>query len=123
MAQSETVTLRHPPYTYLHLRLIEPNFATGNTDTLTFVTAIHTALTRFLGIHGSAISFDVLKESRRDMWIRTASEDASAILAALTQWSGRKGEVLRVVGKGTWLGALVGGQDGDEDALWDTGRG
>ena len=111
MAQNQTFTLRSPPYTYMHLSLISAGSMSRSSqitplDSVTIYSYLNSALSRFLGVHGSAISFDILKESGKDVWIRTATEDASAIVAALSQWSSSKGEILKVIDRGAWLGGI-----------------
>lgn len=112
MAQNQTFTLRSPPYSYLHLSLVPSGGLAKSLsdetllDSVTVYSYLNSALARFLGVHGSAISFDILKESGRDVWVRIPSEDASALVAALAQWSNSKGEMLRVIGRSAWLGAI-----------------
>ena len=112
MAQGQTFTLRSPPYSYLHLSLVPPEPSAKSSsdetplDSVTVYSYLNSALSRFLGVHGSSISFDILKESGRDVWVRMASEDASVLVAALAQWTNSRGEVLRVIGRSAWLGAI-----------------
>ncbi|ETN40232.1 uncharacterized protein HMPREF1541_04508 [Cyphellophora europaea CBS 101466] len=74
-----TKTLRHPPYTYLHLRLTTLPSLSNNTsnsghaptttttpaqqplDEITARQYLHAALSTALGLHGAAIGVDVLK--------------------------------------------------------------
>lgn len=109
---NETFTLRAAPYAYIHLSLVRHNAlrSPGLSDSLDSVTVyqhIHSALSRFLGIHGTAIMFDILKVQGDDAWIRTATDDASAVVAAVSQWSSAEGETWIVQSRGTWLGGLV----------------
>lgn len=112
MAQNQTFTLRSPPYSYLHLSLVPSGGPARSSsdetqlDSVTVYSYLNSALSRFLGVHGSAISFDILKESGRDVWVRIPSEDASALVAALAQWTNSKGDMLRVIGRSAWLGAI-----------------
>lgn len=41
--------------------------------------------------------------------------DEGAVVAALSQWVGKGNVVVRVLGRGSWLGALVGGTGGEDD--------
>ncbi|KAF7508485.1 hypothetical protein GJ744_009198 [Endocarpon pusillum] len=154
-----THTIRPLPYTYMHLSLSQPASpgrtpyrpsssststppaaAAAALDMLTAHTALQSALTRFLGLHGSAISIDMLhvattttaptdreeEETRRrgrgwevvgEFWVRVAREDGDQVVAALSGWVGREGQVLRVKARGQWLGGLVGGGAGRDRTM------
>ncbi|KAK4948222.1 hypothetical protein LTR28_007468, partial [Elasticomyces elasticus] len=82
------LTLSHPAWLYLHLTLLPPpnppNPLTSppNPPPLDILTLHHhltTALATSLGLHGSAIPFDILKHEGRDMWIRVAEQDGAAV--------------------------------------------
>jgi ribonuclease P/MRP protein subunit POP8 len=104
-------TLRNPPYTYIHLSVTSnPTHQPKQPlDAVTALTYLHSALQKFLGITGTAISVDILKVGGQDMWIRVPREDGSAVVAAVSQWASHgKGVSLRVVGRSSWLGGIVG---------------
>ncbi|PQE16652.1 ribonuclease P MRP subunit POP8 protein [Rutstroemia sp. NJR-2017a BBW] len=123
--EHHTLTISKPPYTYLHLRLITTSSSAQKTtlDELTAKSYLSSALTQFLGLTGSAIPIDILKTEGREVWIRTMREDGSAVVAAVGGWvRGVGGETegemgWRVVGRGNWLGGLVGG--GGCGGVWD----
>ncbi len=111
-------TLRHPPYTYIHLSLVKlpspdnprqsANVAT--LDSITALTYLNSALQAYLGLTGTAIPIDILKIEGMNVWIRVPFEDASAVIASASHWSGMRdgmGLQLRVKASGTWLGGLV----------------
>ena len=115
---SPTRTLRHAPYTYLHLSLLTPNHSSQPTpqpDEITVRLHIQSALKAHLGLHGAAIGVDVLKVSSWDSdsgvgqpqcWIRVAREDEGPVVGALSAWVGGDGVVWRVEGRGGWLGGV-----------------
>lgn len=104
-----TFTLRRPPYTYLHLGVQQ--LAANTSQQLDEVTAqyfLKSALTQFLGLTGTAIQIELLKVEGEDIWIRVAKEDASAVVAAVSQWANVGQRVsLQVKARGTWLGAVM----------------
>lgn len=133
--QTTTFTLRDLPYTYIHLSLIHPPTAVAAArvtasasasasalaayapalDILTAHAALQSALSRFLGLHGAAISVDILHvvAETAEFWIRVPRLDGDQVVAAVVGWIGRDGQVLRVKGRGDWLGGLVmGGRGG-----------
>ncbi|GAB7340714.1 hypothetical protein MBLNU457_7100t1 [Dothideomycetes sp. NU457] len=105
-------TIRNPPWTYLHLSLLTPTTlrtaneppATNNSslDAITVQMHLHSALRQFLGLHGTAIPFDVLKIDGHDTWVRLPREDASAVVAALGGWVGKNGEGWRIKSRDAW---------------------
>ena len=106
---SPTITLRKPPYTYLHISLISSNTSPPLLDTVTVLSYLQSALTQYLGLHGAAIPIDVLKVDDQDAYIRMPYDDGSAVVAAASQWQSRDGKVgLRVKGRSAWLGGLLG---------------
>ena len=111
------ITIRNPPYTYLHLALLTSSTALPNPDSppidiLTARAHLTSAISQFLGITGTAIPIDFLKVEGRDVWIRVPREDVAAVVGALSQWIGKDGGVgWRVKGKGEWLG-VVAAEDG-----------
>ena len=115
-ASLQSITIRNPPYTYLHLSLITsaPSSSSDSKlapiDILTARTHVTSALSQFLGLTGTAIPIDFLKLDGRNVWIRVPREDGSAVVGALSQWAGGGGTVSwRIRGKGQWLGAVNAG--------------
>ncbi|MCJ1225394.1 hypothetical protein MMC12_002043 [Toensbergia leucococca] len=108
-----TLTIRNPPFTYLHLTLLSSPPSSDPVDILTFRAHLTSALQQFLGLTGTAIPIDFLKVEDRDLWVRVPREDGSAVVNALSGWVGgseREGVGWRVKGKGDWLGAMLGGR-------------
>lgn len=103
----KTVTIRNPPFSYLHLTLLAP--ATTAFDLLTARAHLTSALNQFLGITGTAISVDFLKIEGRDVWVRVPREDGAAVVSAISGWVGGEGVAWRIRAKGDWLGAVVAG--------------
>lgn len=104
-------TLRQPQWTYIHLRhkpATKPPYPT--LDAVTAHLHILAALQQFLGLHGSAIAFDILKVDDQDVWIRVQKEDERAVVAAVGGWISNKGEGSYVVSWGAW--DVDGGGDG-----------
>ncbi|OAX83005.1 hypothetical protein ACJ72_02636 [Emergomyces africanus] len=114
-------TSRKPPWSYLKLQLItQPNLSSSTPiDELTARTYLTSALSQFLGISGTSISIDILKiESvpplQNIVWIRVPRDDAAAVVAAVSSWIGGGAQTVagvswRILSKGGFLGALVGG--------------
>jgi ribonuclease P/MRP protein subunit POP8 len=124
--EQHALTISKPPYTYLHLRLISTSSSSAQKtilDELTAKSYLTSALTQFLGLTGSAIPIDILKTEGNDVWIRTMREDGSAVVAAVGGWvravaGETEGEMgWRVVGRGNWLGGLVGRERCE--GVWD----
>ncbi|RMZ91436.1 hypothetical protein DV736_g1327, partial [Chaetothyriales sp. CBS 134916] len=120
--------LRHPPYSYIHLSLVKLNTTQQPIllDPVTLLSYLNSALQSYLGLSGTAIPIDVLKMRNQDAWIRTSFEDANAVVASVSQWSGGGsggggGVQLRVKGRGTWLGGLVVASEAEEK-LWTRGK-
>lgn len=103
-------TIRSPPFAYMRISLRSLSSSTSSTvlDELTVRSHLTSALTQFLGLHGSAIAVDILKVEGAECWIRVPREDLSAVGAAVGGWVG-EGVGWRVEGKGNWLSSLVGG--------------
>ncbi|WEW56610.1 ribonuclease P [Emydomyces testavorans] len=123
-----TFTSHRPEWAYIHLELVtqpsEPS--TEFLDLLTARTYLTSALSQFLGLSGTAIPIDILKlqteelptvtasakrKIRNMLWIRVPHDDAAAVIAAVSSWVGGGGVAVawKIRGKGSWLGALVGG--------------
>ncbi|RFU35822.1 hypothetical protein B7463_g437, partial [Scytalidium lignicola] len=100
------------PYSYACLELTTEASKNICLDELTVRTYITAALTRYLGLTGSAISIDILKVDGKQCWIRMPREDLSLVLAAVGGWIGNDrvdGHVgWRVGASGNWLGILIG---------------
>lgn len=103
----KTLTIRNPPFSYLHLTLLAP--ATTVFDLLTARAHLTSALSQFLGITGTAIPIDFLKIEGRDVWVRVPREDGAAVVGAISGWVGGEGVAWRIREKGDWLGAVVAG--------------
>lgn len=120
-AHQKTHTLIHPaPWLYLHLELHGPTTTTtsDDLDALTARSYLTSALSQFLGLTGAAIPVDILHLRGREVWVRVARGDGSAVVAAVSGWvggGGGQGSAVgwRVRGRGAWLGGLVGGDGGD----------
>ncbi|KAJ9665377.1 hypothetical protein H2201_004454 [Coniosporium apollinis] len=110
------LTLRNPPWTYLHLTSHTSPTDPTPLDALTARTRLTAALQQFLGLTGAAISIDVLKLEGQDVWIRVPREDGGAVVAAVSGWvGGDEGRRVgwKVRGRDEWLGRLVGGSGED----------
>lgn len=95
-------------------------------DHLTARSYLTSALSQFLGITGTSIPIDILKldtdsktSNTPSLWIRVPQGDLVAVTAALSSWIGGGGGAgsdsvaFRVCARGSWLGALVGGNGED----------
>lgn len=119
-----TFTLRNPPYSYLHLRMTEQaqngTFKKSNEqnelDDIMLISHLTGALHQYLGLMGAAIALDILKVEKSEGWVRLPSEEESAVIAALSQWIGKGGVSLKILGRGSWLGGLR--SDTDDAKLW-----
>jgi ribonuclease P/MRP protein subunit POP8 len=111
-------TIKSPAFSYACLELISDPPSKVPLDNLTVRSYLTSALTRFLGLTGSAISVDILKVEPKECWIRVPREDLSAVVAAVGGWVGRGengGEVgWRVRASGNWLGSLLGERSTEE---------
>ncbi|KAK0512819.1 hypothetical protein JMJ35_004836 [Cladonia borealis] len=112
-SSSRSLTIRNPPYTYLHLILLTSTLSSSSqppVDILTARTYLTSALSQYLGLTGTAIPIDFLKVEGGSLWIRVPREDEVALVGALSQWVGKDGDVSwRVKAKGEWLGSVVAG--------------
>lgn len=122
--QTTSFTLRNPPYTYLHLltathtnQSIIPSNPTS-LDEITLRTHLNSALNQYLGLTGTAIPIDIFKveSTTGEAWVRIPRDDERAVVAALSQWVGKGSVVVRILGRGSWLGGLIG-NDGVEDGV------
>lgn len=105
------VTIRSPRWCYIHLQHLS---TAPELDALTAHLHLQTALTQFLGQHGSAILIDLFKLSGREVWVRVAAEDRSAVIAAVGGWVGKGGDGWRVRGWSSWSAGAVGREGGRE---------
>ncbi|KAH8821684.1 hypothetical protein F5884DRAFT_98465 [Xylogone sp. PMI_703] len=115
-----STTIKAPPYSYACLELTTQVSKNIILDELTVRTYITAALTRYLGLTGSAISIDILKVDGKECWIRMPREDLSPVIAAVGGWvgtNGADGQVgWRVRASGNWLGILIGNRAAEE--IW-----
>lgn len=109
-------TLRNPPYSYIQIELVTQPPTQDAVDDITFKSHITNALSQYLGITGTAINIDVLKTNLNRTVVRLPHEDESAVVAALSQWSGRGGVTLRILSRGGWLAGVD--NEGDDQELW-----
>lgn len=111
-------SVRHPTWTYVHLKHINSSNTASRIDETTVSLWIDAALAQFLGMHGRAISIDYLKLEGQDIFIRIPNQDHQAFIAALTNWIGRNSDALRTVGWSSW-DANAYGQDAGQDLFTD----
>ncbi|GAM83663.1 hypothetical protein ANO11243_016510 [Dothideomycetidae sp. 11243] len=104
-------TLRKPEWAYVYLRFVSPAALVTSTDEkhesdsiddITVYMHIQSALKGFLGMHGTAMSVDLLKVDGRSLWVRVPREDVNAFVAAVGGWVGSGGEAMRVMNWGCW---------------------
>ena len=116
-----TFTVRGSPYHYLQLSLTNITETVNRVplDAITARTHLTSALSQYLGLTGTAIPIDILKVTDRDFWIRVPEDDASAVIAAVGQWTNALvGVSLRVEGRGVWLGGVVASGEMPRDKLF-----
>jgi ribonuclease P/MRP protein subunit POP8 len=108
-------TVRQPPYAYAQIKVDSGDSSVSAAlDPLLARSYCASALQRFLGITGSAITVDILKVDERagEFWVRVPRPDLGRFSAAITTWPGASqsgsSAVLRVVACGDWLGSLLG---------------
>jgi len=93
-------TIRKPFWAYIHLALLVPRSQTSQptppVDAITAHLHLQSALGQFLGLHGTAIPFDILKLGDQDVWIRVPKPDVNAVVAAVGGWIGKGGHGWRV---------------------------
>ncbi|KAK4127690.1 hypothetical protein N657DRAFT_653844 [Parathielavia appendiculata] len=137
-----TATLKHPPFAYAHLTLVNPapNGIPNNNnlpilDALQLRFYLTAALRQFLGDTGAGMSLDILLVQPHSAWVRVPREDLPAFAAGVTAFSGlplassasslsgsssssaQGGRmVLRLGACGDWLGSLIGREE--EEKLW-----
>ena len=123
LSPTTTLTLRNPPYTYIHLRLITLSQPRQQQplDELTIRAHLTSALQAYLGLTGTAISIDILKVEDQNTWIRIPRDDEVAVVAAVSQWVGAKGVSLRIESRGSWLGGVIA--HGRKGKVWSLEEG
>lgn len=81
---------------------------------------LNAALSTFLGLHGSAITFDILKLEGQGVWIRVQAEDRAAVVAATGGWVSKAKEGWRMKGWSCWnAAAAAAGRDAAGGDLFD----
>lgn len=116
-----TSTLRKPPYVYLRV-IVTSMPRQGypqtevDTDEITLLNYLNSALKQYLGLTGAAIPIDILKIDGSQAWVRLPAEDESAVVAALSQWTSARGIAVRVQQWSSWLGAVS--SQTDDAKLW-----
>ncbi|KAL6708291.1 hypothetical protein ACN47E_003215 [Coniothyrium glycines] len=110
-----TSTFRKPAWSYMHICLITPGATSSSSQRgvaanqampaasndgdggdaeddgispLLASSLLTAALLSYLGATGAAVPIDVLKTRGRDVWIRVPREDARAVRAGLSNWTG-----------------------------------
>lgn len=111
-------TIRNPPWAYVRLQHLNASGDAPNLDAVTAHLHLTAALSQFLGLHGAAIPFDILKLEGQDLWIRLPNEDRSALVAATGGWVNANGEGWRVKGWSSW-DANARGKDNGQDLFAD----
>lgn len=113
-------TLRSPTWSYIHLsHLTGSSPQSPDLDAVTAHLHLTTAFKQFLGLHGVAIPFDILKLEKQDLWIRVQAEDVKAVVAAAGGWVSGKGEGWRVVNWSSWDAGGGEGTNGGQDLFND----
>lgn len=107
-------TIRKAPWSYFHLQRLVSSNTVPALDAVTVQLYLSSALTQFLGLHGAAIAFDILRIADQDVWIRLAAEDRGALVAAAGGWVSSNGDGWRIKGWSSWDAGVTnegGGQD------------
>ena len=107
-------TIRKAPWSYIHLQRLTSSSTAPALDGMTVQLYLASALTQFLGLHGAAIAFDILRIADQDVWIRLAAEDRGSLVAAAGGWVSSNGDGWRVKGWSSWDAGVMnegGGQD------------
>lgn len=112
------ITIRSPPWAYVHLQHLVSSPTAPELDAVTAQLHLTAALSQFLGLHGAAIPFDILKLEGHDVWIRLQSQDRTALVAAAGGWSSKSGEGWRVKGWSSW-DANATSRDSGQDLFKD----
>lgn len=112
-----------PTWTYLHIGLVTQGSGVV-IDDLTLRSCLLQAFSSYLGDHGAAIPVDILHISedissagtrRPSAFIRVPNEDAQAVIAGVSSFTG-SGNVLamRVKSHSSWLATLTAEEDGQD---------
>lgn len=107
-------TIRNPPWAYIHLEHLSSSENKNLLDEVTAQLHLTAALSQFLGLHGAAIPFDILKVEGQDVWIRLQTEDRQALVAAVGGWVNANGEGWRVKGWSSWDCNAMGRESGQD---------
>ena len=105
-------TIRNPQWTYVRLERLNSSGTTPAIDEITAQIYLTAALSQFLGLHGAAIPFDILRIEGQDLWIRLPAEDRSALVAAVGGWVSSNGEGWRVKGWSSWDASVMNKESG-----------
>lgn len=111
-------SIRKPSWAYIRLQHLSPNTRPGDLDNMTAHMHLNAAMSSFLGLHGSAMTFDILKLQGQDVWIRVQSEDRAAVVAATGGWVSKARDGWRVRSWSHW-NALAPGHDAGQDLFDD----
>jgi ribonuclease P/MRP protein subunit POP8 len=118
-----TFTIRTSPFGYAQLQLMSsPPQETQDLDALQVRSYCSSALSRYLGYMGKAVTVDVLKVQGSQCWVRVRQPDLAAFAAAISAWPGTsdRGLVvkLKILQCSDWLGSMVGRESQEE--LWNS---
>jgi len=116
-----TFTIRSSPFGYAQLQLSsDPPRETQNLDAIQVRSYCGSAMTRYLGYMGKAISIDVLKVEGEHCWVRVPQPNLAAFAAAISAWPGTSDGgllvKLKILQCSDWLGSMVGRED--QEKLW-----
>lgn len=111
-------TIKAPTWAYVQLQHLAAAGSKFELDAVTAHLHIVAALSQFLGLHGAAISFDILKTEGTTVWVRVPADDRQAFLAAVGGWVSGKGEGWRVKGTSSW-DARAMARDSGQDLFTD----
>lgn len=107
-------TIRSPPWAYVKLERLNSSGTTPPLDEVTAQLYLTAALSQFLGLHGAAIPFDILKLEGQDLWIRLPAEDRGALVAAVGAWVSSNVEGWRIKGWSSWDANATNRESGQE---------
>ena len=107
-------TIRNSPWAYVHLERLTSSATATALDEVTAQLNLTSALSQFLGLHGAAIPFDILKLDGEDVWIRLPAEDRTILIAAVGGWVSKGGEGWSVKGWSSWNANAMGRDDGQD---------
>ena len=107
-------TIQDPQWTYVRLQRLTPARNVSPLDAVTAHMYLTSALSQFLGVHGAAIAFDVMKLEGQDVWIRLPTGDRNALIAAVGGWVSNNGEGWRVKGWSSWDAGLSNVDNGQD---------